>query len=122
MQLAERNARDLVPLIVPPILDKSVFYMNNSMKTQWSLAREALLSSDRIYVIGYSMPETDLSTRFLLTEAMTRGNAELYVVTRGNPEHLSARYAGVVEDPARIHYISSEGSSTEHLVEQLERR
>jgi hypothetical protein len=119
LQLTERNARDLVPLIVPPILDKSVFYMNNSMKTQWSLAKEALQNSDEIYVVGYSMPETDLSIRFLLTEAMKHSSAKMYLVTMGNADDLLQRYCGISPDADRVQCVTSDSSSTERLLQVL---
>jgi hypothetical protein len=66
--IADENKVDLVPLIVPPLLDKDPFMKHSILKLQWQKAFEALSSADNIYVIGYSLPETDLTPRFMLQE------------------------------------------------------
>lgn len=99
--LSERNISDLVPLIIPPVLDKSPFYFNNGIKYQWRLAKKALVEAKKIYVIGYSLPITDLSTRFLLQEALTKSGSELILVTKYESEESAAdlrnRYLELVD-------------------------
>ncbi|MBU1119452.1 hypothetical protein KKH43_06235 [Patescibacteria group bacterium] len=73
----------LVRYIIPPVLDKSPFYKNNSLKTQWTKAREALETANDIIIIGYSFPETDLSTRFMIQQALKENKkATIHLVSR----------------------------------------
>ena len=61
------------PLIVPPVADKLGYFQNEAVQHLWTRASEALLScqsaSGRLFLIGYSLPATDLTMRFLLSGA-----------------------------------------------------
>lgn len=89
--LADRNTRDLVPLIVPPVLDKSAFYFNNSMRAQWGMAKRALESASDVFVVGYSLPSTDLSTAFLLQAALRTSSARVTVLNRSTDDSENER-------------------------------
>lgn len=53
--------------IVPPVLDKSTLLSHESICNLWWQAKEYALSrADNLYVIGYSLPETDVAMRTLL--------------------------------------------------------
>lgn len=52
-------APDKVPLIVPPTAGKSVFFNNETVRAQWTMAADAVRRADRITLLGYSMPDTD---------------------------------------------------------------
>ena len=55
--------------IVPPVLDKSSLLSHESIRSLWSQAKQkALIQADNVYVIGYSLPETDIAMRTLLWE------------------------------------------------------
>ena len=55
--------------IVPPVLDKSTLLSHESICNLWWQAKEYALSrADNLYVIGYSLPETDMAMRTLLWE------------------------------------------------------
>jgi hypothetical protein len=70
-----------VPLILPPVAQKNTYFKNELVQGQWALAAEAIATADRIFCIGYSLPLTDLTFRFLLqTPRETR--AHFYVVNR----------------------------------------
>lgn len=58
---------DKVPLIVPPTTDKSPFFSNESVRAQWERAAFELEFVPDVYLIGYSLPETDMLVRFLLS-------------------------------------------------------
>jgi NAD-dependent SIR2 family protein deacetylase len=75
-------ARD-IPVIVPPSWDKSRY--QNSLRIVWARAAQELAVADEIYVIGYSLPETDAFFRYLFalgTQSRTRVH-RLFVV---NPD------------------------------------
>lgn len=60
-----RLKKDKVPLIIPPVAEKSLFYANRTIHTIWRDAQEALKEAAEILCAGYSLPPTDLSTKLL---------------------------------------------------------
>ena len=55
--------------IVPPVYDKSSLLSHETVRSLWWQARsKALREADAIYVIGYSLPETDIAMQNLLWE------------------------------------------------------
>ena len=82
---SERHVDDQVPLIVPPTTDKSEFFRHESMKHLWSQATLSISSCSRIYIVGYSLPVTDVALRLFLIHSGSLGTSrkELYVV---NPD------------------------------------
>ena len=55
--------------IVPPVYDKSSLLNHESIRSLWWQARNnALRLADNLYVIGYSLPETDAAMHTLLWE------------------------------------------------------
>ena len=73
--------------IVPPVFDKSSLLNHESIRNLWWQARNnALRQADNLYVIGYSLPETDAAMHILLWEGTrtetpaTNGRKSLYVV------------------------------------------
>ena len=56
--------------IAPPVLDKSTLLGHERMRNLWQQAKNnALAPADNLYVIGYSLPETDMAMRTLLWES-----------------------------------------------------
>ena len=55
--------------IVPPVLDKSTLLSHESIcNLWWQAKRYALRGASNLYVIGYSLPETDIAMQTLLWE------------------------------------------------------
>lgn len=102
---AERNLRDLVPLIIPPVLDKSRFFGLKGIRAQWLHAQGALQEADEVVVLGFSMPETDLSVRFMLQQVLARSNATILVVLKDLTELVKERYRGLCEEESRISFL-----------------
>ncbi len=56
--------------IAPPVHDKSTLLGHERMRNLWRQAKNnALAPADNLYVIGYSLPETDIAMRTLLWES-----------------------------------------------------
>lgn len=58
----------LVPMIIPPVADKAAAFQNTTIRDQWATAARHLQGADRVYVLGYSLPATDLAVRFWFSE------------------------------------------------------
>jgi hypothetical protein len=69
------------PFIVPPAALKSPYYGLTFIRGLWRKAREAIAAASHLYLVGYSLPETDLVTVGLLRENLAAG-ARVTVVNR----------------------------------------
>ncbi len=75
-----RNKRDLYPLLIPPVLDKSGFYVTPGIRYQWRYAADHIKKASRIFIIGYSFPETDLASLFFINESIALNSVSEFVV------------------------------------------
>jgi hypothetical protein len=71
---------DKVPLIIPPVAEKSRFYANQTIRSLWGKAREYLAQAEEIYCVGYSLPDTDLTMKLLLQTACAGKAKTVYIV------------------------------------------
>ena len=127
----ELNKKGLEPLIIPPVLDKNNFFFNETIAVQWEDARDWLAGADEIFFIGYSLPNTDLATRFLLQEAISKKDSRLTVFVKENgsfPEgerkakEMESRYLELVNgDEGRLVFINLETATSclEKVMHQL---
>jgi hypothetical protein len=94
----EKLGRGKVPLVVPPTADKSPFFANELVRSQWQQAAFELKFASRIFVLGYSLPETDLLTRFMLSSVST-----------GTPVHIVNKLPhaeSLSDDEIRAQFLS----------------
>ena len=75
---------DKVPLIVPPTTEKVGFFQHESLRRIWSQALSSLRTATRLFIIGYSLPMTDLAVRLFLHDGALVSDCkkELYIVNR----------------------------------------
>ena len=90
VSLEKEAVSDKVPLIVPPTTEKVGFFQHESLKSTWSQALTSLSKAAKLFVIGYSLPTTDLAIRLFLHEGGGTGRKELYIVN-SDPD-VVARY------------------------------
>jgi len=80
---------DLVPLLIPPVTEKTFFYGTNLIKAAWRSLLQAIKLADEIYCIGYSLPKTDSTMKlFLSTAATTYNSKKIYIVNSAKDEEL----------------------------------
>lgn len=70
----------LTPLIVPPTILKNFDNTTNMLDTQWHQFKMDLESAERVYIIGYSIPKTDIATRFLLQTHLKK-SASVHIIS-----------------------------------------
>ena len=64
------NIGDKTALIIPPVLDKSVFFQHESLRSLWFQASQAIKTASRVVCMGYSLPSSDLTmAQFLKSSA-----------------------------------------------------
>lgn len=66
-------------MIVPPVLDKSGFGDRPLLELIWRRAHFVLSEADQVVFVGYSMPDTDLVSKFLFQETLS-DDCEIRVV------------------------------------------
>ncbi len=75
------------PFIVPPAASKNAFYGMPFVRGLWRQAREAIREAGHVYLVGYSLPETDLVTVGLLRENLNT-HARVWIVNRPGDHRL----------------------------------
>jgi len=76
----ERNKQDLIPLIIPPVAEKTSFYGISLVRALWQASRKAIEEADEIYCVGYSLVKTDLPVRILFSTVMDSPTKKVYIV------------------------------------------
>ncbi len=89
------HKRSFQPLLIPPSWDKSEYH--STMRPVWAKAFAELKAATRICIIGYSMPQSDMFFKYLLTLALSQnhGLSRLVVIdnkAQAGPPPLRERY------------------------------
>lgn len=77
-------AGDKEVLIIPPVTDKLTYFNNETVRRLWQEASQALLCAKRVFIIGYSLPMSDLGMQFFLQYSQPDEGTPLYVIDRNN--------------------------------------
>ena len=76
-----------LPLIIPPVRNKNYGLFGGLFKSLWQQASQAISTSDTIFVIGYSFPETDTRSLDLFKQAFVlRRSFPRVVIINPSPE------------------------------------
>ena len=99
----QRFVADKRRFIVPPVYDKSSLLNHESVRSLWRQARsDALQKAENVYVIGYSLPETDAAMQTLLWEGSMR--------TPQAEGELKSLYVVDVEQETCLRYVERLGA------------
>lgn len=90
----ERKLKDMEPLIIPPITDKSSIFDNTSLRLLWQKAVKPLNNAHKIYFLGYSFPTTDMTMRFFFSHISDPTIIPTYVV---NAPDVKGRYEDLLD-------------------------
>lgn len=102
---ARPKTNDLIPLVVPPVFEKTARY-GKTLQPVWSRARKVLAEATDLIVFGYSFPDADFAAKAIVRQGM-KANTLLRTV---HVIDTSAAVAGKVVDIAgtsSCHYYSS---------------
>lgn len=86
-------------MIIPPIADKSMTVQNTTIRSQWLTAAKWLHNAGRVFILGYSLPATDLMVRFWLTEA-----ADKDIIVVNCDEQVRTHFPGMLGDRFTFHF------------------
>ena len=68
------------PLIAPPISDKSTFFRHEALHSMWFQAAEAIKNANRIFCLGYSLPESDVTMAQFLRDCAPGNHVQFEIV------------------------------------------
>ena len=75
-----QQSRDKEPLIIPPILEKTTYFNNETVRRLWYEAGKALQDATRVFIIGYSLPSSDMGMKFFLKTHLRGETVSVYVI------------------------------------------
>ena len=78
--IREPASRDKEILIIPPLLEKTRYFNNETVRKIWQEAGDALERAARVYIIGYSFPDSDLAMRFFVRRHLRSHQTEVSIV------------------------------------------
>lgn len=114
----QRESRDLVPVIIPPVLDKTGFFEHSTIKSMWSETKNLLEGAKKVYIIGYSIPQTDLTVKFML-QSYTTKNCEVTIVNKDNKRR--GYFRKLFGERLNEEFIRSDDNVFEDFVESMGR-
>lgn len=74
------KSRDKEILLIPPVYEKTGYFNNETVRSLWRDAGTALAKAKRVFVIGYSLPISDLGMRFFMIDNQPQPSTEVYIV------------------------------------------
>jgi hypothetical protein len=97
-----------MPLIVPPVRNKQYGLLGNALDILWDSAEKAITSCDRLYVIGYSCPVTDVRAWRLLTAGVESRKKRLELTLIDPfPTNLAQRFRDAFGDRIELKVIEA---------------
>ena len=73
-------AADKETLIIPPVTEKTTYFNNETVRGVWKEAAAAVQGAAALYIVGYSLPISDLGMRFFLAGNAPGAEAVIHVV------------------------------------------
>ena len=96
--------------------DKLTYFNNESIRHLWREAGRALWSATRVFIIGYSLPGSDLGMRFFLQSQQPDDKVPIYIVDRD--VDVVDRYRQVLPRQDVIGDFSGNDDAVESFVDQ----
>ncbi|MGG5753649.1 hypothetical protein ACQ3I4_13645 [Zafaria sp. Z1313] len=108
------------PFIIPPVSSKSPFYRNPITRHLWRDAAHAL-AAERVSIVGYSVPMTDLTTASMLEHALgrldTANSANQIDVVDINASLVKESLTALGVDESKIHLFEGVSDWVEDLID-----
>lgn len=113
----ERNKKDLIPLIIPPVAGKTPFYSIQLVRVQWQMLRSAIEEADEIYCAGYSLPRTDHTARMFFSTVTNSKAKKIHIVNlKKGSDNLISNYRQAWGNCELIADYLSDGNPIEQMV------
>lgn len=91
---APENGLVSMPLIIPPVKQKTYELFGSLFSTLWDRAESALAQADEIVIIGYSFPQTDLQSNQLFRRAfLRRSSIPRVTIIDPEPQRIAQKFS-----------------------------
>ena len=90
-------AADKETLLIPPVAEKTTYFNNETVRGLWKDAAAALQSAAALYIVGYSLPMSDLGMRFFLAGNSPDADSPIHVVNTDT--NILERYRDFLRRP-----------------------
>ena len=108
---------DKEPFIVPPLAEKTSFFRHRVLRNEWVSASRALTKAYRIFFIGYSLPMTDLTVRYLLANSTQERSVDCIIVDRN--QKVVDHYAAILGEGYRVGHVFTGDHPLDSLADHL---
>ena len=83
-----------MPLIIPPTQEKEYSLFGSLFTSLWDKAKEEIIRADKIFIIGYSFPKTDVrSTELFLNALMKRDTKPEIIIINPSPDEIAQKFS-----------------------------
>ena len=108
--------RSLTPLVVPPTWNKGG--RHPVLQSVWRMALAKLRNAQRIFIIGYSLPDSDRFFEYLLGAALSQ-NRNLYEIIVVNKDNtIAAKYAELFSESFAQRFVHYQLQTAESFIAQ----
>jgi len=82
-----------MPIIIPPIKNKSYEFYGDLFVKLWAKAEEQIIKANKIYILGYSFPTTDtLSSNLFKNAFLKRKTIPEIIIINPSPDEISSKF------------------------------
>lgn len=94
---------DMLPLVVPPIYEKSAVY-RNIIGPIWTAAEKSIEEADEIIIFGYSFPDTDYAAKSILKRAFHKNKRVNQLTIIDKSPEIAGKITGLLSAPSSIYH------------------
>ena len=100
------QSRDKEPLIIPPATEKNMYFNNETVRRLWREAGCALQEAKRVFIVGYSLPLSDLGMKFFLTKHRPSQATPVFLVN--TDRKVAAHYQKLLKWNVRDEFVDDQ--------------
>ena len=100
------QSRDKERLIIPPVTEKNTYFNNETVRRLWREAGQALQEAERVFIVGYSLPPSDLGMNFFLTNHRPSQETPIFLVNT-DPDVI-LRYQKLMKWDVRDEFVDKQ--------------
>jgi len=100
------QSRDKELLIIPPATEKNTYFNNETVRRLWREAGHALQKAERVFIVGYSLPLSDLGMRFFLTKHRPSRETPIFLVN--TDRKVAAHYRKLMTRDVRDEFVDQQ--------------
>ena len=100
------QSRDKERLVIPPTTEKNTYFNNETVRRLWREAGHALRKAERVFIVGYSLPPSDLGMNFFLTNHRPSQETPIFLVN--TDPNVVLRYQKLMKWDVRDEFVDKQ--------------